>query len=155
MVTYLRVLLVEPDPTFRVQVYSAIFGRARVDSHGEFAAARGALLAMPYDWVITNIRLEAFNGLHLVHTARAAGLPTRFLVYGERADLPLALEAQQAGAFYAPRASVHRVAAWYVRSSSLPPHDRRDALRPDRRGTFRRGRRAWERDPYHLLVAAP
>jgi hypothetical protein len=55
-------------------------------------------VAQPYEWVITNLRLQAYNGLHLLHLAGAAGLPARFLIYSDRFERTLAQEAQRAGA---------------------------------------------------------
>jgi hypothetical protein len=71
----------------------------------------GYLLSHPYDWVVTNIRLAAYNGLHLMHLAAAARLRGRFVVYADQQDVLLAREAQRAGAFYEARDQVHRALA--------------------------------------------
>jgi hypothetical protein len=92
------------------------------------------------DWLVTNIRLDDYNGLQLVHLAGAAGLPARFLVYDDRVDLELVREAQQAGAFFESRHRVHLALAAYLRSS-LPPQDRRNPAMPDRRAISRGSRR--------------
>jgi hypothetical protein len=136
-----RVLIAEPDSALRAHLRRAAAGRARLDGDSDFLSARAHLLSTPYDWVVTNLRLEAYNGLHLLHLASAAGLSARFLIYADRLDLTLALAAQRAGAFYESRHNVHRVLGEYLRGT-LPPEDRRDLTRPDRRRTiFRHGRR--------------
>jgi DNA-binding NarL/FixJ family response regulator len=65
----------------------------------------------PYDWVVTNVRLAGYNGLHLMHLAAAARLPARFVVYADQQDVLLAREAQRAGAFYEARDQIHRALA--------------------------------------------
>jgi DNA-binding NtrC family response regulator len=134
-----RVLLVEPDGAVRGRLRSVARRSGHVDSDAAFPVARAHLLSNSYDWVVTNIRLAAFNGLHLVHLAAAAGLPARFVVYADPRDVALAREAQRAGAFYESRDRVHRALAAYLRGS-LPPQDRRNAeVRDRRRFTFRGG----------------
>ena len=41
------------------------------------------MIAMPYDWLITNIRLQAYNGLHLAYLAKMTHRPINILVYGD------------------------------------------------------------------------
>ena len=133
-----RVLIAEPDSALRAHLRRAAAGRARLDGDSDFLSARAHLLSTPYDWVVTNIRLAAHNGLHLMHLAAAARLPARFVVYADRQDLLLAREAQRAGAFYEARDQVHRAFAAYLRAT-LPPHDRRSAQVRDRRSFMFRG----------------
>jgi hypothetical protein len=135
-----RVLLAEPDAALGAHLGHAVADYADIDLHPDFPSARMSLVAQPYDWVITNLRLQAYNGLHLLHLARAAGLPARFLMYGDRLDLKLVQEVQRAGAFYESLDCVHRAVAAYLRST-LPAHDRRDPAVIDRRGSFRGSRR--------------
>jgi DNA-binding NtrC family response regulator len=66
----------------------------------EFRAARERLLATRPAILVTNTRLGAYNGLHLVYLALSAGLQTRSIVYGDSADLSLAREARSVGAFF-------------------------------------------------------
>jgi DNA-binding NtrC family response regulator len=127
-----RVLLVEPDGPVRERLLSVAGRFGHVDGDAEFPVARGYLLSNPYDWVVTNIRLAAYNGLHLMHLAAAARLSARFVVYADQQDVLLAREAQRAGAFYEARDQVHRALAAYLRAT-LPPHGRRDAHVRDRR----------------------
>jgi DNA-binding NtrC family response regulator len=137
-----RVLLVEPDVAVRERLRNAAGRVSHIDGDAAFPVARTHLLSNPYDWVVTNIRLAAYNGLHLVHLAAAAGLPARFVVYADPRDLALAREAQRAGAFYETRDRVDRALAAFLRGS-LPPQDRRNAeVRDRRRFMFRGGSRS-------------
>jgi hypothetical protein len=116
---------------------------AYVDADADAPTARAHLLQSPYDWLVTNIRLREYNGLHLVYLAQSAS-PTRAIVYADAVDLALAREAQGIEAFYEPRHSIVDSLAAYLQAS-LPPHDRRDAARHDRRVVFRGGRRCTDR----------
>jgi len=95
-----RVLLAEPDGALRARLRKAVRERAQIDAESDFLSARTHLLSKPYDWLVTDTRLGAFNGLHLVYLARSSRLPIRSLVYADRRDVFLAQEAQRAGAFY-------------------------------------------------------
>src|SRR5688572_15847267 len=136
-----RVLLVDPDARFRAQLRTAASDRAEIEMGAGLPEARTRLLAKPYDWLITNMRLDAYNGLHLVYLATSARLPLRMLVYSEHpADVALAREAQRAGAFFEAKGCMERTIRAYL-ASSLPEEDRRDAGVRDRRSHFRGGRR--------------
>ena len=135
-----RVLLAEPDGALRARLRKAVRERAQVDAESDFLSARTHLLSKPYDWLVTNLRLDAYNGLHLVYLAGAAKLPARFLVYDDRKDVELAREAQRAGAFFEPRHRVHLALAAYLRGT-LPAQDRRNPAMPDRRAIPRGSRR--------------
>ena len=136
-----RVLLVEPETVLRLQMRNAADRLAAVDIETGVPTARLRLRAAPYDWLVTNIRLQAYNGLHLAYLARMSNRPIRILVYGEGDDLLLAREAQQLGAFYESRKSVVSSLAGYL-TGPLPPTDRRDVAIQDRRSMFRGGRRS-------------
>jgi hypothetical protein len=107
----------------------------------DFAGARQELVRNRYDFLVTNLRLRAFNGLHLVYLAKSSGLPTQSIVYTERREVALAREVQAAGAFYELRESLPYVIGSYV-AAALPSADRRDAAQKDRREVFRGGRRS-------------
>jgi hypothetical protein len=79
--------------------------------------------------------------LHLVHLAEA---PTLCVVYGTDNDLPLAREAQAAGAFFVRRPRVAEAIQSFV-VAELPIRDRRDAAVVDRREAPRGGRRCIDR----------
>src|SRR5947208_2093105 len=120
-----RVLLVEPDAALRASLRDSIWSIAEVDACPDFTAARIRLSSTSYDWLVTNLRLNAYNGLHLVHVAATAGLATKSLVYGEPRDLSLAREAQRVGAFYETSDHLPRALAAYV-VGAVPESDRRD-----------------------------
>jgi ActR/RegA family two-component response regulator len=142
-----RVLLVEPDQTLAGRLYEAVRSVAEVHLHPQFQTARTHLLTMPFDFVITNLRLKAFNGLHLVHLAAAAELPTRAVVYTDDYDPALAKEIQRSGAFYEPKEALLHAIGVYLQSA-LPNQDRRNPAVRDRRNDHRSGRRCW--DPANL-----
>ena len=142
-----HVLLVEPDAALRAGLRDSIRSLADVVECPDFPTARGRLSAPRYDWLITNLRLDAYNGLHLVHLVVAADLRTRSLVYADRQDLALAREAQRAGAFYESRDHLPRALAAYIRGT-LPSADRRNPAILDRRSVFRGGRRCTDVLPH-------
>lgn len=136
-----EVLVVDPNPRVRRATREALRAVAVVEACSGFWNARARLLAKPPDLLVTNVRLDTHNGLHLVHLAPAR---TRCVVYGTDDDLPLAREAQAAGAFFvrAPRLT-HALQSFVI--ARLPTRDRRDLTVVDRRKTFRGGRRCIDR----------
>jgi len=116
---------------------------ADVEGYCDFSAARARFLAHPADFLVTNLRLRAYNGLHLVYLAatlaNAAG--TRCIVYDEQSDIGLLREAQSAGAFVDSANHLYYALPAYV-TSTLPTRDRRDVRLTDRRIMFRGGRRS-------------
>src|SRR5712692_2619391 len=111
--------------------------RAHVDPCADFVQARARLIARPPDLLVTHSHLGDYNGLQLAHLATALTLPTRVVVHGQATDLALARETQIAGAFYVPSQQIVAAVPPYL-DAKLPPQDRRDAARPDRRQQFRR-----------------
>jgi DNA-binding NtrC family response regulator len=140
-----RILLVEVDVVARGLLERTVASLAHVESHGRFEKARARLFCETFDFLVTNVRLGAYNGLHLVHlTAHDQDAP-RAIVYTEKRDPGLAREVQEAGAFYEVSACLPVTLPAYL-NGTLPDHDRRDAGVPDRR---RRpggggGRRRWD-----------
>jgi DNA-binding NarL/FixJ family response regulator len=136
------VLLVEPNPRVANTIHESIRSLAQVYHHVEFESARRRLGTMRFDFVVSNLRLGAFNGLHLTYAAKVS-TPARCVVYTDSREPALAQEVRRAGAFYeiTDRLPVTLVA--YLRSN-LPPSDRRDPATPDRRTPFRGGRRIWD-----------
>jgi hypothetical protein len=98
------------------------------------------LLEFKPDRLVTNLRLSAFNGLHLVHLARANYLKTRSVVYAAPHVVALAHDVQAAGAFYERQERLPHAIASYV-INALPSNDRRDPAKLERRRLFRGGRR--------------
>jgi hypothetical protein len=149
-----RVLIVEPEATLRQQLRTAAETISAVDAEAGVPTARQRLLTIPYSWLVTNIRLHAYNGLHLAYLAKMSQAPIRILVYGDRGDLLLAREAQQLGGFYEPSLSVANVLSRLL-TSVLPPADRRDAAGGDRRQLFRGGRRTSDAEPFQNRERPP
>jgi hypothetical protein len=132
------VLLVDPRPGRWLFLETAV---PELSFHpcSDFVAARGSLLSDPPDLLVTNLRLGAHNGLHLVYLVQE--MPrSRVLVYGNVVDLPLILEAQTLGAFFETPDRVLGAVRSFVRSQ-WPPRDRRVPREFDRRRECRGGRR--------------
>jgi DNA-binding NtrC family response regulator len=91
------ILLVEPDGLARAILHTAASAWARVESYSGFEVARRRLRGEVFDFVVTNVCLGAYNGLHLAY-ARAPGRSPHVIVYSDYHDPWLAREAQQAGA---------------------------------------------------------
>jgi anti-sigma B factor antagonist len=136
-----HVLLVEPDVRVFDDVERALKSVATVRVCETFKSAHAELLARPPDLLVTNVCLEAYNGLHLVHLAAGFGLPTRSVAYTERPDLGLARMVQAAKAFYESRESVLVALPAYV-GASLPAIDRRDVASTVRLAPAKGGRRS-------------
>jgi DNA-binding NtrC family response regulator len=134
------ILIVDPDPQALLAAKVAVEAFAEVEACTDFRSARARLVAKPPDLLVTNIRLERFNGLHLVYVA--AGHPTRCLVYATEHDPVLAREVLAAGAFYESADRLSRVLASYARAAALPAADRRGLTAGDRRSLARGGRRS-------------
>jgi hypothetical protein len=107
----------------------------------DFQTARNCLLKTSPDFLISHLRLGAYNGLHLAYLASHARLETRCLLYDEPLDVHLAFEAQLIGAFHETTSRLRFTVPAYIRAP-LPERERRAAHQVDRRGLFRGGRRA-------------
>ena len=134
-----KILLVEPEADGLLAALNSVRTVANVQACRDFQAARARLLSRPPDLLVTNIRLQAFNGLHLVHLA--AGTNTRCIAYSSHDDLMLAREVQAVGAFYEQSRRLPQALAAYAQAV-LPPRDRRIPGSDDRRNGFRGGRRS-------------
>jgi DNA-binding NtrC family response regulator len=138
-----HILIVDPDPQALLAAQVAVQSVAEVDTCSDFRLARASMAAMPPDLLVTNIRLERFNGLHLVYIA--GGTATRCIAYAAHHDEVLAREVLAAGAFYERADRLPRVLPSYARAI-LPTTDRRNLSVFDRRSLARGGRRcsdAW------------
>ena len=133
-----EVMLIDPHADQLSFVWSELQFIAEVEVYQEFREARARLLAKPPDLLVTNLRLGAYNGLHLVHLAQ--GTPTRCVVYASHNDEVLMRQVRDAGAFYEYAERLPRVVASYVRAL-LPACDQRDPRVLDRRQIHRGGRR--------------
>ena len=136
-----EVLVVDPDRQDQRAAQEALRSVAVVEVCSEFRDARSRLLAKPPDLLVTNVRLDTHNGLHLVHLAAPH---TQCVVYGTDEDLPLAREAQAAGAFFVRTPRLTQMLQSFV-IATLPTRDRREPTVVDRRHTCRGGRRCIDR----------
>ena len=134
-------LLVDPDADRLDLLRRQIDEVADVTSCVDFQTARSCLLDSPPDFLISHLRLGAYNGLHLAYLASQARLETRCLLYDEPLDVHLAFEAQLIGAFHETTSRLRFTIPAYIRAP-LPERERRAANQNDRRGLFRGGRRA-------------
>src|SRR5687768_3902582 len=62
-----EILVVDPGVDRLRAARAALRLVADVEACSEFRAARARLLARPPDLLVTNVRLQNYNGLHLVH----------------------------------------------------------------------------------------
>jgi DNA-binding NtrC family response regulator len=110
-----RILLVEADDVARGILEGAAASLGEVESHRGFESARRRLCGAPFDLLVSNVRLGAYNGLHLVYlTSPDRG--ARAIVYSDEYDAGLAREAQRAGAFYEVGPGVPAMLAAYLKS---------------------------------------
>jgi DNA-binding NtrC family response regulator len=144
------IVLVEPDDLLRGILHAAARPLGQVESFSQFEGARSRLRLGAFDFLVTNIRLGAYNGLHLAYLLSPGPTGPRSIVYSRERDLGLAREARRSGAFYEVAASLPITLPAYV-TGALPPLDRRDAAIVDRRARFRGGRRCWD---HHLASQA-
>jgi DNA-binding NtrC family response regulator len=138
------VLLVEPNDVVRHTLHDAVIAHAKVESYGEFISARARCLAGSFDFLVTNMRLGAYNGLHLAYLCMAGLGTPRVIVYTDARDAGLAREVQRAGAFYEVGTCLPITLAAYL-TGLLPARDRRQPAIADRRRQTRGGRRCWDR----------
>lgn len=133
-------LVVDADPIFVSELAPIVTAAGfRVLPLSDFTAARHELYACRPEVLVANVRLGAFNGIHLAYLAKINNPETRALIYGEY-DRMLAGEVQSAGAFYQRTLFVRYALAAFLRAP-LPDRDRRAVLVVDRRQLFRGGRR--------------
>ena len=136
------VLIVDTDTRFVSKLASIIESMGyHCISTTSFADARRHLDKNPPHAILTNLRLEAFNGLHLAYVAASLMPDGLVVVYAKPHDPMLAREAQAAGAFYERQEFVLRAVPSLLRAR-LPPKDRRQPETIDRRALFRGGRRS-------------
>jgi len=147
-----HVLVVETDPVFESHLQQAVSDVADIRCVSQFAAACSVLQQGAVDLLVTNVRLGAFNGLHLVYLAQCVARGTRAVVYTEWLDTGLGRDVQREGAFYETRPCLPHTLTSYV-DAILPPMDGRTLAVHDRRQTFRGGRRSADRLQFHGLTS--
>ena len=93
-----RILVVAPTRDVAERVLRSVAGH-EVVVRTDFASAREELDQQPPDILVAQVRLGAFNGLHLAIRAHGRGLPTQTILIGEP-DAVLEDEARQQHARY-------------------------------------------------------
>ena len=139
-------LIVEPNPAVGNQLRAVSVTVARTALCRDFGGARDALYSFRPHVLITNLRLEDYNGLHLVLLSRMLEAPPRALVHTDRPDFLLTNEALAMGAFF-ERTERLLYSLLSFLEAELPQADRRNPAQPDRRQVFRGGRRAGDQLP--------
>ena len=135
-----EILVVDPEVGGVGAVDAALRLVGDIEVCTNFQSARTRLLQRPPDLLITNLRLEAYNGIHLV--LLAARTKTRCIVFSTHEDLGLAREVQAAGAFFELSDRLPQVLESYV-NATLPQYDRRDVATIGK--PLRGGRRCTDR----------
>lgn len=109
-------LVVDADPLFVSELAPIVTASGfRVLPLSDFTAARHELYACRPEVLVANLRLGAFNGIHLAYLAKINNPETRAMIYGED-DRMLAGEVQSAGAFYERSAFVRYALAAFLRA---------------------------------------
>ena len=136
------VLIVEPDARVgrKLRAPCAETGIPTVLC-ADFEGARVELEQHPPHLLVTNLRLEAYNGLHLVLLSQMNAFGPRCVVHTDRPDYLLINEALTMGAFFERTQRLIYSIVGYV-WGPLPAEERRHPERVDRRTSFRGGRRA-------------
>lgn len=122
------VLIVDANLARGCQLGRTISSIAEVDVATTFAEARRLLAAKLPDFLVTNLRLGAYNGLHLVYTAATSHVATHSIVYTDAPEPGLGIEVQGAGAFYETFEHLRGALPSYI-GAQLPARDRRDVWR--------------------------
>jgi DNA-binding NtrC family response regulator len=129
-------LVVDPDPIFVSQLAPIITSSGyRCIAITEFAAARLELYMRSPDVLLANLRLGAFNGIHLAYLANQQAGHTRD---GLRRERSRAAARSEAGAFCERSFVPYALSSFLM--GMLPARDRRDVIATDRRQIFRGGR---------------
>jgi len=139
------VLLVEPAFALRAVLSAAAGPQADVEVVETFEAARSRLDASnPYDLLVANLRLGAFNGIHLAYLAGVSGAASHVIVHCGPSDAAVAADVQRSGAIFELTNRLAVALPAYL-SGGLPLSDRRDPSHTEQRPPERGGRRAWDR----------
>jgi len=145
-------LIVEPDAVQVFHLARLIEGAGfRCLSATGFVPARRVIYEEHPEIVAANIRLGAFNGIHLAYLAKIQNVATRVMVYAREYDPLLAADALAAGAFYERMEFVPASIVNFLRAA-LPDRDRRDPGRVCRRAVFRGGRRTTDIAALHAAT---
>ena len=101
MDTDIKILVVDTDPRRRSWTIN-VFQRAEYSATGaaSFKAARRLLRSRRYGLLITNLRLEAYNGLHLVFESHVLRPQMAAIIIDSLPDADNESQACRAGAAY-------------------------------------------------------
>jgi DNA-binding NtrC family response regulator len=135
------VLIVEPDAFISRRLREACGHLARVTTCGDFPSGRERLMVDQPNFLVSNLRLNEYNGLHLLFLTHAEERTTHCVIHTSRPDFSLVAEAQKLGAVFEWTERLPYALHQYL-ENPWPEADRRTALRIDRRRIFRGGRRA-------------
>jgi len=136
-----HVLIVEPDAFVSRRLKEACGTTSLVTTCPDFPSGRERLMVDHPNFLITNLRLNEFNGLHLIFLTQADACQTHCIVNTTRPDFSLIAEAQKLNALFEWTDRLPYALYQYLRSQ-WPDVDRRTPHRIDRRSSFRGGRRA-------------
>ena len=107
--TQRTVLLVTADESLRATVAAALDVHSyKVLTAASFADGRKRLVEVQPDVLVTSVRLQEHNGLHLAIVGRMSSAVTKTIVIGY-ADRVLESEAHQIGAVYLADPDVHQI----------------------------------------------
>jgi hypothetical protein len=135
-------LIAEADPARRKALHGAASVFVDVHAVADFQAAYARMTRNAPDLLVANLRLNGtVEGLQLAYVVASSGYPTRVLVYGDRVVPWIMRELHRAGAFFEAGSRVEFALPAFV-NADLPVLDRRNPVTPDRRSTYRGGRRA-------------
>jgi DNA-binding NtrC family response regulator len=136
-----HVLIVEPDTFLSRRLKEACGVAIRVTTCPDFPSGRERLMVDQPDFLVTNLRLNEYNGLHLLFLSHTEDRTTRCIIHTSRPDFSLISEAQKLGALFEWTERLPYALHPYLQNA-WPQGDRRSAQRIDRRRSFRGGRRA-------------
>jgi CheY-like chemotaxis protein len=145
-----RILLVEPQDELRTDLVATVESIATIYACSDFETARQQIAAHPPDLLVTDLRLRAYNGIHLALVVRRDGLSTRTIVYADPPDLGMAPWVHAANAFFELTSRLPVVLPAYA-TAVLPASDRRNPRTFDRRSVPRGGRRVF--DQYQITLS--
>ncbi len=135
------VLIVEPDAFISRRLKEACGRFARVTTCPDFPSGRERLMVDQPNFLITNLRLNEYNGLHLLFLTHSEERTTHCILHTSRPDFSLVVEAQRLGAVFEWTDRLPYALHQYLQTP-WPGADRRTPHRIDRRRIFRGGRRA-------------
>jgi DNA-binding NtrC family response regulator len=136
-----HVLIVEPDAFVGRRLKEAAGTTTRVTTCPDFPSGRERLMVDQPNYLVTNLRLNEFNGLHLLFLSHSEERTTQCIIHTSRPDFSLIAEAQKLGALFEWTERLPYALHQYL-YNRWPDADRRNPHRIDRRRTFRGGRRS-------------